>query len=291
MARAALPQYWLVNLDPEFCTVDDLRLNFHGWSYDRGAYDPAIRKGDIAILFDRGGLKFKRLGLFMSIVSCRPELASKSVRYDFLIEVTSRSNTDREISFVKRRLVQPRHPLKGIKWLNRVFTRLNRAEFNDLMSAWWGVSDYASELDKVNASPSADNFRKYSAYVYAFDRLTEAIERGFYLEAVALEEGIISDRLSSACERAGVLPKKPTLMTVIDAARELAPPLICIDELQRWREDRNRVLHGVVKTSAKSPLLPPPEFIELSERTALNGVRLARLVSNWEKRVRRKRSE
>jgi len=42
------------------------------------------------------------------------------------------------------------------------------------------------------------NKNKYLSFKYAHDRLKTAIDNGYFLEAVMIEESIISDRLHSA---------------------------------------------------------------------------------------------
>ena len=82
------------------------------------------------------------------------------------------------------------------------------------------------------------------------------------------------------------MPKKTTLESLIDAADRLPKPIPKAEEFHGWRISRNHVLHGLVKWNRTSPLLPPREFVELSEQTALRGVKLARLASTWEKKIK-----
>lgn len=286
-----LSRYWILNISTEFCTIDDLRLGHHGWNYDDSPRLPAIRMGDIAVFFDGKKLLFRGLGRFTASVSMSLSEKPPRARYDFLVDVTSRRESTKDLRSIRQRLVLPKNAIRGSKWLTKVFTPLTRAEFNDVMSAWWGVTDFASELDRAAERNAERNYLKYSAYTYAFQRVEEAVERGFYLEAVAIAESLISDRLISACRKTGQLPKRPTLSELIDAAACLIPPIPKTEEFHRWREDRNHVLHGMVKSHKISPLLAPPDFLELSEKTAINGIKLARLASNWEKKVKLQRSD
>lgn len=284
-----MSRYWILNISTDFSTIDDLRLGHHGWNYDDRPRLPVIQRGDIAILFDSKKLMFCGLGRFMAGVSMSVSKEAPRARYDFLVDVTSRRESKRDLRTIKKLLVLPKNTIRGSKWLAKVFTPLTRAEFNDLMSAWWGVTEFASEVDIEAARYTTGNHLKYSAYTYAFQRIEEAVERGFYLEAVAIAESLISDRLMSACRKAGQMPKRSTLSELIDAARYLVPPIPREDEFHSWRENRNRVLHGMVKPHKKSPLLAPPDFLELSERTAYSGMKLARVASNWEKKVKAQR--
>ena len=279
-------RYWVLSIDPELTTVDDMRLNQHGYNYDRGGYTPSVRKGDVAVIFDSKSVKFRKIGRFLTGVSVQSTKDTEGFRYDFLVDVNSRRETAGTLRTIKNSLQLPKHAIKGTRWLTRVLTRLTRLEFDDLMHAWWGVSDLSHELEgNVEGSNSA-NYAKYAAYTYAFERLREAIERGFYIESVAMAESIISDRLRSACLKVDKIPKRADLNTLIEAASRLVPPLPKSNDYQEWRRDRNQVMHGIVKSSLDSPLMRTSPFLDLAERTALSGERLARAAAKWSKKIK-----
>ena len=288
-------RYWILALDPEFCTVDNLRLGRHGWGYVQKRTSPhrshdgrtsaVVNTGDVAVLFYSRTLTFRCLGRFMTGVSASRE-EDGSTRYDFLVDVTSRRQTPESLAGVKRRLLYPRHPIRATQWLTRVLTRLSRSEFDALMQAWWGGSNCSHELESATASAGAKNVAKYEAYVYAFGRLSDAIDRGYNLEAVTIAESIIADRIISACHRAQRNPGRLVLSALLEIASRLNPPLPKGAEFDLWRQDRNQVVHGIVKGTNKAPLLPPAEFLDLAEKTAVRGAVLARTASAWSRRVR-----
>ncbi len=120
---------------------------------------------------------FRCLGRFMTDVAVNKD-QDNGTRFDFLIDVTSRRQTPQKFSTVKRLLAHPRHPIKSRLWTKRVLTRLTRAEFDDLINAWWGISGLSSELEGASGTSHCTNYVKYAAYSYAFERLSDAIERG-----------------------------------------------------------------------------------------------------------------
>ena len=100
---------------------------------------------------------------------------------------------------------------------------------------------------------------RHQSYTFAFQRLNESLKEGWLLEAITLEESIISDRLASALqyknEEAG---KAQSLNNLIAQARKhlhteinsLDPELIAL--LDKWRVARNKCIHGICKLDQDS---------------------------------------
>ena len=101
------------------------------------------------------------------------------------------------------------------------------------------------------------NQAKYLSYKAAWERIGYSIEGEYHLEAVALCEGIISDRLVSYLH--GVtgknIPINTPLKSLIDRWRKSAGPISWKnwDDLTiavgGWRQKRNTVVHGLVKSA------------------------------------------
>src|SRR5262245_37013299 len=72
---------------------------------------------------------------------------------------------------------------------------------------------------------SRGNVQKYRSFAWAFSQMKKAIEAGFYIEAVAIAESVIADRLSSfvASNDAAAKPTKrePRLVDLIKKAHAL----------------------------------------------------------------------
>ena len=135
----------------------------------------------------------------------------------------------------------------------------------------------------VKKEAKQGNKVKYDAYTKAFARIKAANESNFFLEAVAIQEAIISDRLKSHLGHLGILPKKkhPTLHDLVKVwKREIQGKNIVLeikiaDEVDQWRVLRNQAVHGLVAT------LSVNDFLESAEAAAKTGEVLARAVCAW----------
>jgi len=141
------------------------------------------------------------------------------------------------------------------------------------------------------------NAGKYFSYREAWERIGRAITQGFYLEAVTLEESIISDRLCSYFCKIGTLDSEklkhrhPSLAELIKLWNKHEPEPISDpirnprfyylqESLDVWRAKRNHVVHGIVKSSGEchDDIL---NFIQEAERVARDGELVAKSVANW----------
>ena len=105
-------------------------------------------------------------------------------------------------------------------------------------------------------------------------RMRRAIEKGFYLEAIALQESMIADRLESLIDD-GVDVEMLTLGRLLKRTkgRISDDAWTAIDE---WRLERNGALHQMVKYGPDFPL-SWRGTLALAHTTATPGVRVMRL--------------
>jgi hypothetical protein len=153
----------------------------------------------------------------------------------------------------------------------------------------------------ISQNSITGNVVKYLSYREAWTRIKQAQEQGFYLEAVTLEESIITDRLISylvgvgAIERANDQHKYQTFARLIEEWKLLQTYPICIrvksiefQDLQTsvddWRKRRNKVVHGMVKSYPGMATDDILNFLEEAKQTAKAGEILARAVSSWIKK-------
>ena len=95
---------------------------------------------------------------------------------------------------------------------------------------------------------------RYLRYRLAFERLDDALAEGWLLEAISLEESIITDRLLSilkaykadAPERQGLRNLIVQTKKTITSNGSIADEDI-FWELDQWRNDRNECVHGFCK--------------------------------------------
>lgn len=143
------------------------------------------------------------------------------------------------------------------------------------------------------------NVTKYSSYREAWMRIKKAQQQGFYLEAVTLEESIITDRLISylvgvgAIERTIELSRYPGFAQLIQIWKIQHPNQINIQDysdlqtaVDEWRRRRNKVVHGMVKSHPGTATDSVMDFLEEAKLTAEQGKMLARAVSDWVKKMR-----
>lgn len=138
------------------------------------------------------------------------------------------------------------------------------------------------------------NTIKYESYAEAWRRVKAATEAGFYLEAIAIQESIIFDRLRSFVEYAAgeqVTDDTPysTLINRLEAAlnkdtkkqRRWNNDKELIERLRDWGDRRNRAVHRIVRSEPGTPTQPIDEFLMKAQETAVKGAELAREVSDW----------
>lgn len=130
---------------------------------------------------------------------------------------------------------------------------------------------------------------RYLSYREAWARIREAQEKSFYLEAVAIAESIMADRLSSYLRLKDAKSPKPYMPFKTKVKRVIAlqaDPISMkgfedlLGEVSRWADDRNAAVHGIVgkRTGAREPI---DRFLTDAQEAAARGARLARAVSTW----------
>jgi hypothetical protein len=154
-----------------------------------------------------------------------------------------------------------------------------------------------AEKKTVDRILKMKNTNKYLSYTKAWELINAALKEGFHLEAVAVEESIISDRILSyvaALAPSTKLGPKSNFGELISKWRKLAgASLIIADgtdlgaEVDAWRDQRNRVIHGLVKSSPGTPTEEVDTFMERSREAAEKGKSLARAVQNWHQKILR----
>jgi hypothetical protein len=135
------------------------------------------------------------------------------------------------------------------------------------------------------------NVAKYDAYKEAYARINQSIEQDFFLEAIAIEEAIISDRLRSHLEHYKKLPKRkfPTLHDLVRAWQGLKQgadqeaQMGLPEMIDEWRKERNTSVHGLVTATSVD------DFLTSAKSAAEQGKYLARAVCDWHgKQVKQK---
>jgi hypothetical protein len=135
---------------------------------------------------------------------------------------------------------------------------------------------------------------RYLRYKLAFDRLDEALEEGWLLEAISLEESIITDRLLSILTSTeSSVSSKQSLGNLIAQAKKLmtgSGSLVEGDlfhELDQWREKRNECIHAFCKLDDHAYADNSAEiFSEKMWETAKKGRELVDLVKHLSRQAK-----
>lgn len=147
-----------------------------------------------------------------------------------------------------------------------------------------------------------NNAAKYFSHREAWGRIKGSIANGYYLEAVTLEESIISDRLQSYFCKIGAPEVASTKFISLGRLIELLckheqdpicdpirePRFTNLQQaLRNWKNERNHVVHGIVKSAGvkHDDVL---DFFKEAKRIADEGEQIAKSVCNWYRRFKDK---
>ena len=138
------------------------------------------------------------------------------------------------------------------------------------------------------------NKKKARRYAFALERTSKALDSGFYLEAITLCESMIADRLLSSLARreqrivrrnkglgwliAEHINGESLQKSATSKGKTEADVFLALD---RWREERNELLHGIAKCAPGDQLSNPPALMARAKGAAEEGIRLFRLLDNW----------
>lgn len=149
------------------------------------------------------------------------------------------------------------------------------------------------------------NSAKGKAYALAYGMIKAAMEKDCPLQAIAIEESILTDRLSSTlnvgkdnaepCSSLGQVLREwngnPLKGVAPNANAALFDKemLMLLPSLEAWWQNRNDLLHGIVKAPCgRGPKTQADFFMEKARTVAEEGKRLADSVKKWtQKQVRR----
>ena len=136
---------------------------------------------------------------------------------------------------------------------------------------------------------------RYLRYKLAFDRLDEALFEGWLLEAISLEESIITDRLLSIIgSDVNAAYTRQSLSNIIAQAKKAmtgsgAPVEGDIfNELDQWRDARNECVHAFCKLDDHAYAENSAEiFSEKMLETAKKGRELVDLVKDLSREAKK----
>jgi len=126
--------------------------------------------------------------------------------------------------------------------------------------------------------------------------MKKAIEGKFYLEAITIQESIITDRLLSFVIRkelintsdSKLLIRNISLNNLTKLSKEHFDDDTLIIELDEFRFSRNNCIHAMVKSLPGNPTQKVSEFQKLARETSFSGRILTRKVDAWHTRMKKK---
>ena len=145
---------------------------------------------------------------------------------------------------------------------------------------------------RKQAEPNSDHGnQRYRRYVAAFDRVIHCINNGYNLEAIAVLDSLLSDRLHSRlsylCKGGDrsinslgnvcvALVGKPTDSPSQKTLLERDPDFQqVIKAIQEWAQQRNEAIHGSAKIlQSRDDLKSFSEILESHQKDAVQGVYL-----------------
>ena len=142
-------------------------------------------------------------------------------------------------------------------------------------------------LRKVSYSPEIGKARN-TLFSEAFRRIDRAISAGFHLEAVAILESLICDRLEMAISIKLESSIRPgNLGPLLSKAKSLGIySEELLEELNSWRSSRNQVMHQMVKiTDSKS--FNWRERIKFARKTAIEGKEILKQIQKRNSRLKK----
>ncbi|MDG3064499.1 hypothetical protein ACFQ4M_00875 [Thauera mechernichensis] len=115
--------------------------------------------------------------------------------------------------------------------------------------------------------------RRREAEANAQERVRQAMASGFFLEAITLQECLISNCLTNYLRAKQRLPKEVSLHSLVQAVlrrgEQLSPATKRLfKDVDVWRQARNTAIHGFVTCQANELANSQDQFLAASEETA-----------------------
>lgn len=114
----------------------------------------------------------------------------------------------------------------------------------------------------------------------ALERISKAVSEKYYLEAITLQESIISDRLALFLHHQGEKSDSKTLHKLIISVLE-HHKLELFTEINTWRVKRNKAIHGLVRSSPFENPIGLNAFDKLAKETAIDGEKFVTEIVQW----------
>lgn len=127
---------------------------------------------------------------------------------------------------------------------------------------------------------------RHDAYQAALKRVVQSITDGYFLEAIALEESLISNCLYNYLANTGTALDNPSFKLLLTTIRKNTKGLeessvSLFMKIDTWRVARNKAIHGFITSKSDSLNRSRNSFQHLTETTAKEGQNLCESVVSW----------
>jgi len=142
-----------------------------------------------------------------------------------------------------------------------------------------------SARDRGQAPPGKKSLgtQRYQRYLAAFKRVERCLEEGFHLEAIAILDSLIGDRLASRL--AYLLNKESNARwtvgglchKLLNGAETDSAFRACAEQIRGWTERRNRAMHATAKILRRVELTETfEELLQAHRGCVIDGIELLR---------------
>lgn len=125
----------------------------------------------------------------------------------------------------------------------------------------------------------------HDSYLVAQQRSQSAIDSHFYLEAIALQESVISNLLNRYLKSKNIKLNNVGLRGLISRVEKQvgkeSKEIELFKKIDEWRKQRNSFIHGFVEKTSTAIEISLNEFIDESSTAAMLGQELVKLVIEW----------
>ncbi|GDY26423.1 hypothetical protein AHAT_23130 [Agarivorans sp. Toyoura001] len=122
--------------------------------------------------------------------------------------------------------------------------------------------------------------QKGDSIAFADERIRKAIGDGYYLEAIALQESRIADRLCLNLGFNGRRAHKKAFANLIEENQKELPHGLP-EQLDKWRRDRNKFLHQMVRSDFQQKQIAAEDFQNGAKQAAITGSELVEKIECW----------
>lgn len=127
---------------------------------------------------------------------------------------------------------------------------------------------------------------RHDSYLSALGQISRALNEAYYLEAIALQECLISNCLFNFLDAKGTKLSGPTFYALLkelgaEHSSAYGFPSELLHDLDAWRKARNNAIHGFISAHNEELNKSRANFTVSTQTTAVKGQALCSAVVSW----------